>query len=182
MRRRWIRALVYGIIVAINQRKGASVEPRKYSKYITRAKFDKGPFGHPRLHYHSGDRGGDVNFGVSWNLVTTANRVPDKPHVHTFDEVWIFMGSDMTNARDFDAEIEVYLGEEGEKYVIKRPTVLEIPRGLVHCPLIFKKVNKPVLFVNLPLTPKYKQKKMKRKDADTKKKTVTAKKKGTAKS
>jgi hypothetical protein len=150
----------------------------KYGKYITKVSFDKGPFGHPRLSHFSGDHGGDINFGISWNYITSPTRVPDKPHTHTFDEVWVFQGSDQNNAKDFDAEIEVYLGEEGEKYVIKAPTVLEIPRGLVHCPLIFKKVGKPLLFVNLPLTPKYKQKKVKSAKA---KKEVTKKKSGDAK-
>ena len=81
--------------------------------------------------------------------------MPDGPHTHPFDEVWIFLGGDQSNAADFDAEVEVYLGEEGEKYIIKEPTILEIPRGLMHCPLIFKTINKPIVFVNLPLTVKY---------------------------
>jgi hypothetical protein len=138
--------------------KGASMEPGKYGKYFTKEPFNKGPFGHDRLSYHSGDRGGDVNVGVHINYLTGPDRVPDKPHTHPFDEVWIFLGGDPSNAKDFDAEIEAYLGEEGEKHIITSSTVVEIPRGLVHCPLIFTKVNKPILFINLPLTPKYEQK------------------------
>jgi hypothetical protein len=126
----------------------------KYGKYFTKTRFIKGPQGHPKPVHFSGDHAGDVNFGMLWNYVTAPFRMPDGPHTHPFDEVWVFLGGDQSNATDFDAEIEVYLGEEGEKYIIKEPTILEIPHGLMHCPLIFK-INKPMLFVNFPLTPKY---------------------------
>jgi hypothetical protein len=131
------------------------MEPGKYGKYFTRDAVIKGPFGHPKLRYYSGDRGGDTNFGVLWNYITAPFRMPDGPHTHPFDEVWLFLGGDQSNIKDFQAEVEVYLGEEQEKHIITEMTVLEIPRGLVHCPLIFTKVDKPIIFVNLLLTPKY---------------------------
>ncbi len=127
----------------------------KYGKYFTKTRFIKGPQGHPKPVYFSGDRGGDVNFGMLWNYVTAPFRMPNGPHTHPFDEVWCFLGGDQSNATDFNAEIEVYLGKEGEKYVITEPTILEIPRGLVHCPLVFKRIDKPILFINFPLTPEY---------------------------
>ena len=127
----------------------------KYGKYFTKDSLVKGPFGHPKLRYFSGLRGGDINFGVYWNYITAPFRMPEGPHTHPFDEVWLFLGGDQSNIKDFQAEVEVYLGEEGEKHIITAMTVLEIPRGLVHCPLIFKKIDKPILFVNFPLTPKY---------------------------
>jgi hypothetical protein len=145
-------------------KKGARMESGKYSRHITKAPFDKGPFGHPRLRYQRGGRGGNLDMGVSMNYITGPNRAPDKPHTHPFDELWFFLGGDLSNTEDFDAEVEIYLGEEGEKYVFKEATALEIPRGLVHCPLIFKKVNKPVLFLNLTLSSKYVQHETKNQD------------------
>ena len=139
------------------KKKGDRMNSGKYSKYITKAPFDKGPFGHPRLKYQRDEKGGDFNLGVSVNYITGPDRVPDKPHTHPFNELWFFLGADPSNPKDFDAEAEVYLGEEGEKYVIKEATALEIPSGLVHCPLIFTKVNKPVIFMNMALTSKYVQ-------------------------
>jgi len=128
----------------------------KYGKYITREPIVKGPFA-PKLRYFSGDRGGDINFGILWNYITAPDRVPDEPHSHPFDEVWCFLGGDQSNIRDFGAEVELYLGEEGEKHIITYTCVVEIPRGLVHCPLIFKRVDRPILFVNFPLAPSYDQ-------------------------
>jgi hypothetical protein len=51
--------------------------------------------------------------------------------------------------------VEIYIGEEQEKHVITEPTVLHIPKETIHCPLNFKVVNKPVIFMNVALTPQY---------------------------
>ncbi len=126
----------------------------KYGKYFTEEPIRKGPFA-PKLCYFSGDRGGDINFGILWNYISAPFRMPDEPHAHPFDEVWCFLGADQSNINDFGAEVELYMGEEQEKHIITCTTVVEIPRGTVHCPLIFKKVDRPILFVNLPLTPSY---------------------------
>ncbi len=61
----------------------------------------------------------------------------------------MFLGSKPPDVFDFDAEIEFYMGEDPdnlEKIVITKPTIIRVPRGVWHCPLIFKKVNKPVWF------------------------------------
>ncbi len=47
------------------------------------------------------------------------------------------------------------MGEEGEKHIITEPTILHIPKDTIHCPLNFKVVNKPVIFMNVALTPQY---------------------------
>ena len=67
-------------------------------------------------------------------------------HLHDFDEWLIFMGSNFMDISEFDAVIELYMGEEGEKCLITKPTVVYIPKGLVHCPLNFAVINKPVFF------------------------------------
>ena len=74
--------------------------------------------------------------------------VPDK-HVHKYDDYLFFFGANTSDWNDFDAEWELYMGEEGEKYVIKEPTIVYIPAGLVHCPLSLVKANKPVLMMHL---------------------------------
>jgi hypothetical protein len=56
---------------------------------------------------------------------------------------------------DMDAEIEMGLGEEQEIHKITTPTSVYIPKGLVHCPLNFRRVGKPILFVHATLAPKY---------------------------
>ena len=59
---------------------------------------------------------------------------------------------------DFDADIEFTLGKKGEDeelYHITKPTIIRIPAGVYHCPLHFKRVDKPVLFLATLFTPMF---------------------------
>jgi hypothetical protein len=65
------------------------------------------------------------------------------------------------DVRDFGGcEIEIYLGAEGEKHLINSPTIVSCPAGLIHSPLYFKTVPKPVIFLEVMLTRKYHSDKM----------------------
>ncbi len=72
------------------------------------------------------------------------------PHKHEQDEYLIFLGGTFPNVFDWDAEIRFTLGldgtEEAETYVITAPTIIRIPAGMWHCPLDFRRVDKPVFF------------------------------------
>jgi len=63
-------------------------------------------------------------------------------HVHDYDEVLIWTGSDPANPRDLGAEIYM----EGSIY---------IPAGTRHCPLGFIRVDRPFTFSALSLAPEY---------------------------
>jgi hypothetical protein len=77
------------------------------------------------------------------------------PHTHDFDMYLTFIGLDPRGIEELGAEIELGLGEEQEIYKITSPTSVYIPRGMVHCPLDFKKVDKPLLLIHSSLTSKY---------------------------
>ena len=74
----------------------------------------------------------------------------DDPHSHDFEEMLCFIGGDPTNIMDLGAEIEFSLG--GEKHIITKPAVVSIPKGLVHCPIVIRKVKKPLVFLEVSLT------------------------------
>jgi hypothetical protein len=57
------------------------------------------------------------------------------------------VGTNPKNISEFDAEIEIGLGEEGEMYTVTTPSAVSIPPGLVHGPLTFKRVGQPVFFL-----------------------------------
>ena len=64
------------------------------------------------------------------------------PHYHDFDEVVSFIGSDLDNPWDLGGEIEFWI--EGEKHLLTRSCLICLPKGTKHCPLIIRKVNKPI--------------------------------------
>lgn len=74
------------------------------------------------------------------------------PHTHhCADEYLVFTNADMTNFSEFDAEIDVWLGEDAENmemFTITQPTIIRVPPKLYHCPVNFRKINpeKPIVF------------------------------------
>jgi hypothetical protein len=66
---------------------------------------------------------------------------------HTFDETFLFFGTNPNDSKDLGGEIEFWLGAgaEAEKFIIKKPTCIFIPAGFVHCPLVFRNVKRPFM-------------------------------------
>ncbi|MFC1841180.1 hypothetical protein ACFL1N_16545 [Thermodesulfobacteriota bacterium] len=130
----------------------------KYCKYFTRDIIRDGeiaPF-LPRVKFNSRKNFGYGNFGIRFAYVTEPFELPEGPHAHDFEQYLCFWGTS-NNVREFDAEVELFLGEESEKHIITESTVVHIPKGMIHCPLRFTKINKPISFVNAVLTDRYSQ-------------------------
>ena len=95
--------------------------------------------------------GFDLNFTWAFHTGTGAWHERD-PHVHPSDEALLFVGLDPDNPNYLGAEIEIAMGEELEKHVFDTPTVVVVPKGLVHCPLITRRVDKPYGFSAISLS------------------------------
>jgi hypothetical protein len=94
------------------------------------------------------------NFQIRFTHVSVPFEGKETAHKHDFAEVFLFVPcSDDLNA--YDAETELYLGEEGEKIIINQTTAVHVPAGLMHCPIIHKRVVTPFFFVNCPITGEY---------------------------
>ncbi len=74
-------------------------------------------------------------------------------HVHDFDEVVGFLGSDPQNPHDLGGEVEFWL--EDEKYMLTKSCLIYAPKGLRHCPLRVTRVDRPFMFLAISLTAKY---------------------------
>jgi uncharacterized RmlC-like cupin family protein len=90
---------------------------------------------------------------IGWQ-VFTAPVCWETPHTHIHDEFLIFLGAQLPDlCKSFDAEIDFWMGEEMEKHTITSTTILFIPKGVMHSPLNFRVIRKPVLFHALYLGP-----------------------------
>ncbi len=78
----------------------------------------------------------------------------DPPHKHDCDEILFFISAD-PDAADLGGEMEIALGEEWEKQVINTSAIICIPRGLYHCPVYVKRVDRPFYFGHLLLAAEY---------------------------
>jgi hypothetical protein len=134
----------------------------KFGKYILRqtkpaevsaatpVNFDKGPKDWAGIQHR-----------MYWKNVAKPIVMVEEPHKHDFDEFLCFFGADPANSFDLGAEIELSLGKEKERHVINAATIIAVPKGLVHGPLNFKKVTKPMMFAVIYLAPEYVRKPVK---------------------
>jgi hypothetical protein len=78
----------------------------------------------------------------------------ETPHIHKYDEFLMFLGAELPDlCKSFDAEIDFWMGAEMEKHTITSTTIIYIPKGVLHSPLNFRAIRKPVLFHALYLGP-----------------------------
>ena len=58
------------------------------------------------------------------------------------DEVVAFFGTNPEDPWDLCGEVELWLGDE--KHIITKSSLVFIPKGLKHCPLIARRVDRPI--------------------------------------
>jgi hypothetical protein len=138
----------------------------KYDKYFTRECVTEVPpkEGQGKTNIfmtstrHLGEKWGGGHLSVDCMHITKPHMMVSQPHKHEFPQYLHFFSENPNDARDFDAVIEFTVGdspENGEKYTITKPTAVYVAAGLYHGPLVFKTINKPVLFIDVAATGKY---------------------------
>jgi hypothetical protein len=128
----------------------------KYDRYLTQGcvKLSK-LTGELMMSTRQLESFGDGKFSIDCVYVTSSRLMIETPHQHTFSQYLCFFSANSTDANDFDGEIEISLGEEGEMHRITSPTVVYVEVGLSHGPLNFARVGKPILFIDIALTGAY---------------------------
>jgi hypothetical protein len=126
----------------------------KYGKHIIRNAYKK----HHQLECVSahGDEI-DADCIITHQVIYKPEIMLKEPHFHDdFQQLLCFLGTNPMDCRDFGgAEIEICLGEEQEKHIIDSPAIVSLVKGLPHGPLNFKKIPKPVIFLEIMLTRRY---------------------------
>ncbi len=94
------------------------------------------------------------------SIVSRAYGEPDPQpfihaHKHDVDEILIFLP--LTPDGNLGADVELYMGEEGEVHTFNRPTLVYIPAGVVHCPLYYRNFQpgRQFYLVGFLLQPEY---------------------------
>lgn len=63
-------------------------------------------------------------------------------HKHDYDEMIGFFGTNPDDIHDLGGEVELWL--EDERHVLTRSCVVYVPKGMLHCPLAFLRVDRPI--------------------------------------
>ncbi len=92
---------------------------------------------------------GDIpesKLAIGFAYITKPDTLGGNTHSHPHDQ-WIFLiGGDGRNFLDFDADAEMLLGDKVRK--INYPCYFFIPKNTPHCPLVIKRVDKPLVFID----------------------------------
>lgn len=84
---------------------------------------------------------GAFNVMCSWYL-----GIPPEPlaaHSHDNGEIIAFFGSNPEDPYNLNGEIEFWL--EDERFDLTRSCIIYVPGGMKHCPMVIKRVDKPIL-------------------------------------
>jgi hypothetical protein len=100
----------------------------------------------PQAYFRGASQIPGSRFNMGFQIFVKPFFLDRTPHYHPVDEYLIFLGGNFPNLFDFDAEISLFIGEEMEEFTITEPTIVRIPAGVQHCPLNFKRIDRPVFF------------------------------------
>lgn len=134
---------------------------QKYSQYLFTGLKDNmsamlPSMGAPSAYFRGAWQIPGASINMGWQVITKANFMEKEGHHHLVDEYFAIFGAQMPDIwSSFDAEVELCYGPEEEKHIITEPTFVFVPKGMHHCPLNFKVVNKPILFQAIHLGPRF---------------------------
>ncbi|MDR0812689.1 MAG: hypothetical protein LBO63_01610 [Oscillospiraceae bacterium] len=103
----------------------------------------------PQVYFRGETYMEDATYHVGYQVFAGPNDMEDTHFHQGVEEYIFFMGADPMNIFDFDAEIEMFFGDDPdhlESKIITKPTVVRIPANVWHCPIKFRKMNKPLVF------------------------------------
>lgn len=134
-------------------------ESTKYGKYILR---EPHVTTHPQNQvpiYVNSELNDEITCDIAFNVCSDIDHpgpIPP-PHKHDADEYMFFLGGDPKNFNDFQAEIDICIGsgEDQETHTINTAAFVYIPKGLVHMPMTYKRVDQPIITGHFFLAPKW---------------------------
>ena len=133
----------------------------KYGKYIVKEPIVPPGMGHhpeittPVFQCVGKSEFDGAPFSINFDYITEPFTMISRAHAHDYDQFLFFIGGNPANMVDFAAEVDLWLGEEQELHTISAASVVHIPKGLIHGPLVYRKIEKPIIFVDAFLAAGY---------------------------
>jgi mannose-6-phosphate isomerase-like protein (cupin superfamily) len=141
------------------EKKAPQLEDKsKYFVYQSKSNLKLPEFRHPippdrahRLFYLDSEVVPGANFYTEalWFWPRQMNLKPGEipkgapePHTHTFGEFIGFFGSNTDDIHDLCGEVELWI--DGKKNVMRNSFLAFVPAGVEHCPLVLRKVDRPI--------------------------------------
>ena len=127
--------------IEIQQLRGrASVPNLMFDDYVYRA-----PVWVEIFHVYAGGSGVGV---------PTRDMSEGMQHSQSYDELFLFIGTDPHDTLNLGGEVETWLGDE--KFTLTKASSVYVPAGVPHNPQYFKRVDRPYLMVVIALVDNWK--------------------------
>lgn len=124
--------------------------------YGAKKYYDQGYYG-PNVWYKGGE---DYKSNLSMIIVRVEwdQVMEEAPHTHDFDMYLWFLPVDPSDMKNLGCEIEYFLGEgdERKRIVTTETSSFYMPAGMVHGPITFRNVTKPLYLIHASLAENYK--------------------------
>lgn len=93
--------------------------------------------------------GAGLGWGEVFSMPWIGKNFHNTPHYHADPEFFFFVGTDPENPGELGGEHEFWLGEgdEAEKFMITKPSVLYVPSNVVHGPNFCRKCDHPYMMI-----------------------------------
>jgi len=133
----------------------------KYGKYVKSLQFQDPGQGCFRQRAVMDGRFLGLDVHIQYGACWTAGKLgkePYRPCVHDFDQVMLFLGTDMNDLSELGAEVELCLGEEMDTHMITTSTAIAIPKGMSHMPATITRMDKRIIFMVISLAPVFTEK------------------------
>lgn len=125
----------------------------KYGDNIKTLSFKEGNGFYRQVAEMTGELlGYDIH--IEYGAYCAAGKMGKEPHKtvkHDYDQVMLWMGTDMSDPGELGAEVELILGEEGEKHMIASSQIVFIPKNLPHFPATITKMDRRFIFMTISL-------------------------------
>lgn len=136
---------------------------KKYGKYVVTLDLKNDRPGFYRQVASVNGKAFGIDFNVDYGAYWAAGNMgesPAAPHVHDYDQVMLWLGADGNDMGELGAEVELCLGEEGEKYMVTSSTAVAVPKGLPHYPANIMRMDKRFVYMEVSCASELKMKKL----------------------
>ncbi len=132
---------------------------RKYEQNVIREPFKKVTQGNNSETIFSYDNRDNIGVTYEYHCINKAGWSISENLIHDGWELLCFLGGNPGNILDLGATAGICLGNENEEHIITGATVVSIPPGLQHGPVILKEYTRPFVFLRISTTKEYEAKK-----------------------
>jgi len=136
---------------------------KKYGKYVIELGFKDDKPGFYRQVAGVNGRDFGIDFNVEYGIYIAAGNMgetPPAPHVHDYNQVMLWLGADGNDMGELGAEVELCLGEDGEKHMITSSTAVAVPKGLPHYPANITRMDRRFVYMEVSCAGERKMKKL----------------------